>query len=275
MDNRRVGGGITLFVALLMAVFAVFQYFATTKVNPTTGEKQHVTLTSEQEIALGTHAAPEMEQQYGGLSQNAEAQAEVERVGERIVSHSDASKSPYKYQFHLLADGQTVNAFALPGGQVFITEGLRKRLQTEGQLAGVLSHEIGHVIGRHSAEQIAKQKLTQGLVGAAGVAGANSQDPYSGQRTAQLASAVGQMVNMKYGRNDELEADKFGVKLMSEAGYDPRAMLGVMQVLAALSQGGRTPEFFSTHPNPENRSTRIKQEIAKLYPDGVRAGLEK
>jgi predicted Zn-dependent protease len=272
MNRRTAGGGITLIIALAMAAFAAFQYFGTSQVNPTTGEKQHVALTSQQEIALGVHAAPEMEQQFGGLSQNAAAQALVDEVGRRIVEHSMAAKSPYQYEFHLLADSSTVNAFALPGGQVFITEGLRKRLQTEGELAGVLGHEIGHVIGRHSAEQLAKQKLTQGLVGAAGVAG--SSDSSGGQQTAQMAAAIGQMVNMKYGRGDELEADKFGVKLMSEAGYDPRAMLGVMRTLASLSKNGRTPEFFSTHPNPENRSTRIKEAINKLYPNGVPEGMK-
>src|SRR5690348_8229730 len=123
MDNRRVGGGISIIIALVMAAFAVFQYFGSTKVNPTTGEKQHVTLTSQQEVTLGKQAAPEMEQQFGGLSQNAEARGRVERVGNNILAHSDAAKSPYQYEFHLLADTQTVNAFALPGGQVFITEG--------------------------------------------------------------------------------------------------------------------------------------------------------
>jgi predicted Zn-dependent protease len=275
MNRRQAGGGITLIVAIAMAVFAAFQYFGSSQVNPTTGEKQHVTLTSQQEVALGVNAAPEMEQQFGGLSEDANARALVDTVGQRVVSHSDAAKSPYKYDFHLLADAKTVNAFALPGGQIFVTEGLLKKLRTEGELAGVLGHEIGHVIGRHGAEQLAKQKLTQGLVGAAGVAGSGSNDPYAGQRTAQLAAAVGQMVNMKYGRNDELEADKFGVKLMSEAGYDPRAMLGVMQVLGSLSKSGRTPEFFSTHPNPENRSGRIKKAIADLYRNGVPDGLKR
>src|SRR5689334_15130285 len=120
MDRRTAGGGITLIIALAMAAFAVFQYFSSSQVNPTTGEKQHVTLTSQQEVALGLHAAPEMEQQFGGLSQDAAAQAQVDAVGNRVVERSAAAKSPYKYEFHLLADGQTVNAFALPGGQVFI-----------------------------------------------------------------------------------------------------------------------------------------------------------
>lgn len=141
-------------------------------------------------------------------------------------------------------------------------------------MAGVLGHEVGHVIGRHSAEQLAKQNLTQGLVGAIGVATYDPNDPRSGQ-TAALAAAVGQLISMKFSRNDELEADKFGVKLMSEAGYDPRSMIRVMEILASLSKQGRTPEFFSTHPNPEHRIPKIKAAIQAVYPNGVPDGLQK
>jgi predicted Zn-dependent protease len=275
MYNRRAGfGGVTLLIALVMTGCSLMQYFSSTQVNPTTGEKQHVSLTPKDEIALGLKATPEMEQQYGGLSQNERASTLVDHVGQRIVAHSDAGKSPYAYNFHLLADPQTINAFALPGGQVFITEGLLKRLHTEGEVAGVLGHEVGHVIGRHSAEQLAKQQLTQGLVGAAGVAATDPSNPYSGQQAQQIAAMVGQMVSMKYSRGDESKADHFGVQLMSQAGYDPRAMLGVMKVLSQASAGGHTPEFFSTHPNPDNRAGLIQQEIKQLYPNGVPGGLQ-
>jgi beta-barrel assembly-enhancing protease len=135
-------------------------------------------------------------------------------------------------------------------------------LRTQGELAAVLGHEIGHVIARHSAEHLAKQQLTQGLVGAVAVG--------SGDMTAtQVAQQVGAMVNMKYGRDDELESDALGIRLVSEAGYDPRAMLGVMQALAKASGPSRQPEMLSTHPNPENRAGRIKEEIAKKFPNGV------
>ncbi|HZP84112.1 MAG TPA: M48 family metallopeptidase [Chthonomonadaceae bacterium] len=272
--NRSRAGGVSLLVALIMAGYALFSYFGSQQVNPTTGEKQHITLTSQQEIALGLQAAPQMAQEFGGLAQDERGQALVDRVGQRIVAHSDAERSPYRFEFHLLADPQTVNAFALPGGQVFITEGLLRKLNTEGELAGVLGHEVGHVIGRHSAEQLAKQNLTQGLVGAIGVATYDPNDPRSGQ-TAALAAAVGQLISMKFSRNDELEADKFGVKLMSEAGYDPRSMIRVMEILASLSKQGRTPEFFSTHPNPEHRIPKIKAAIQAVYPNGVPDGLQK
>src|SRR5580765_8554714 len=110
-------------IAIVVALFGLVSYYTTTSQNPITGEKQHVRLTPDQEIALGRQLAPQMVSQLGGLSQ-LEAREAVKRVGAKIVSQSSASRSPYKYSFYLLADRKTVNAFALPGGQVFITEAL-------------------------------------------------------------------------------------------------------------------------------------------------------
>ena len=264
-----------LWIALVIAVISVVGYFGKTAFNPITQEKQHVAgITPEQEVALGLQAAPEMVQQFGGLDPDSEAQARVRRIGERLVSRTAAGRSPYHFEFHLLDDPETINAFALPGGQVFITEGLLRRLQTDGQLAGVLGHETGHVVGRHGAEHIAKQQLTEGLTGAAVLATYDPNNP-SSRNSAAVAAMIGQLVGMRFGRQDELEADELGVRFASEAGYDPRSMIGLMKILDQSSQGGRPPEFFSTHPNPENRIQRIQAAIQERYPDGVPAGLEK
>jgi len=181
----------------------------------------------------------------------------VDRVGATLARESIAAKSPYRFGFHVLADPRTINAFALPGGPVFITEGLLRQLKSEAELAGVLGHEIGHVIARHASEHLARARLTQGLIGAATV---GTGDP----TTAQIGQMVGSLINMRYGRDDELEADALGSRIMAQAGYDPRAMIGVMETLAQASSGSRQPEFFSTHPRPENRQARIREEIAKL-----------
>jgi predicted Zn-dependent protease len=181
-------------------------------------------------------------------------------VGARLL-RGLGKETPYRFDFHLLADGQTINAFALPGGQVFVTRALYDRLRTEGQLAGVIGHEIGHVIERHGAEHLAKQELTQGIVGGVAVGASDPNDPNSARQIAALTAAVAQLVNLRYGRSDELEADDWGVELTSKAGYDPRSMLEVMRVLAEASQGRAPPEFFSTHPNPENRIERIEEAI--------------
>ena len=256
-----------LILAIIMAGFALLSYYGSSEMNEFTGSEQRVAMTKGQEIALGLQAAPEMAAQYGGLDRDPSDQARVDAVGERLLRGKSLATSQYKYEFHLLADPKTVNAFALPGGQVFITRALYDQLKTEAQLAGVLGHEIGHVVARHGAQRLAKQQLTQGLAGAAGVATGD-------QSGAQMAMMVGQAVNMKYGRGDELQSDTIGVRVMGEAGYDPRAMIEVMKVLKRAAGAGRQPEFFSTHPNPDNRIEMIEQAIHEIYPNGVPVGLD-
>lgn len=272
-SGRRSGLGLKLMLALAVAAFSIIGFLSHTEYNPVTEKKQHLSMSPNQEIALGLQAAPEMAEQYGGSASNdPSGQSKVSEMGNYIVAHSAAAKTPYKFDFHLLADGKTINAFALPGGQVFITEGLYKRLITPGELAGVLGHEVGHVVARHSAQHIAKQQLTQGLTGAAVIATYDPNDDNS-RTTAAVAAMIGSAVNMKYGRNDELESDKLGVRFLSEAGYDPNSMIKVMEILQKASSS-RTPEFFSTHPNPEHRIESIKEAIAERYPNGVPAGLK-
>ncbi len=264
-----------LIIGAVIALFGLVSYFFSTQTNPVTGEKQHVgNLTAEQETQMGLQAAPEMVQQMGGELADPALQDYVERVGQQVVSHSDAQKGPYKFDFHLLADPETVNAFALPGGQVFITTALLSKLQNEAQLAGVLGHEVGHVIGRHGAEHMAKSRLGQTMVGAVAVGA--SDDQGHGRMAAMAAVFATQMIDLKYGRNDENEADKFGVRFMTESGYDPQEMIGVMQILKAASgSGGRQPEFFSTHPDPGNRIESIRQDIQTEFPQGLPADLTK
>ena len=136
-------------------------------------------------------------------------------------------------------------------------------LQSEGELAGVLGHETGHVVARHSAEQIAKTKLTQGLTGAAVIAAYDPNNPNSAG-SAQMAMLIGQLVNLRFNRNDELEADALGVCFMNDAGYDPNNMVKVMEVLQSLSNGQEPPEFFSTHPDTGHRIQDIQTDIQNL-----------
>ncbi len=268
--KRRLG------LALVVALFAIASYYVGTKreFNPVTEETQRVSMTVDQEIALGLQAALQMAQQHGGLHPDQQAQAALDRIGERLVAQSEAGRTPYRFEFHLLADSRTVNAFALPGGQLFMTAGLVSRLRTEGKVAGVLAHEIGHVVGRHAAGQMAKAQLTQGLAGAAAIAAFDPNDPTSAGYS-QIAALIGQAVDMKYGRDDELQSDALGVRFMAEAGYDPRALIGVMEVLEAAARGNRRPEFFSTHPNPDRRTEQIQRAILDAFPNGVPEGLVK
>ena len=272
---RSSGRGLSkgrIVIALVMAALALISYFGSKEYNPITEQDQYVGISQEQEIALGLQAAPEMAQQHGGLDPSDEAQAFLDDICARLIENSVARQTEWPFECHLLADEQTINAFALPGGQMFLTAALYDRLETEGQIAGVMAHEIGHVLARHSAQRIAQMQLTQGLTGAAVIATYDPDDPRS-QQTAQVAAVIGQLVNMRFGREDELESDRLGVRLMAESGYDPRSLIDVMRVLDEASQGARPPEFFSTHPNPENRIREIEEAIAAEFPDGVPEGL--
>jgi beta-barrel assembly-enhancing protease len=256
-----------LIVAAIILMFGLFSFLSKRDTNPVTGETQYVSLSPEQEIALGLQSAPQMAAEMGGLDPDAALQERIAALGNKLVENSFAGEAPYKFQFHVLADPNTVNAFALPGGPVFITRALLDRLENEAQVAGVLGHEIGHVIARHASEHIAKSNLANSVVGAVAVAGS---DEYGrGQQAAMMAAFVAQMAQLRYGRNDELESDKYGVRIMSETGYDPRAMLGVMKILQEASGGSRQTEFMSTHPDPGNRLQKIEETIRELYPQGV------
>jgi predicted Zn-dependent protease len=262
-SGRRSSPWLKLIIAGVMVVFSLISYFGSSQTNPTTGEVQHIDITPEQEISLGLQAAPEIAAQFGGLDPSQADQQVIDRIGMQIINSTAAGRSPYEFDFHLLGDSQTINAFALPGGQVFITRALYNQLQTEDELAGVLGHEIGHVVGRHSAEQLAKAKLTEGLTGAAVIASYDPDNPGS-VGTAQMAAMIGQLINLRYGREDELESDFFGVCFMAQSGHDPRAMIDVMEVLQSASGPSSGPEWLSTHPNPGNRIEQIQADIQNL-----------
>lgn len=275
--RRKNVSGLTLrlLIAGAIILFSVVTFYSKGQVNPVTGKKQRVDLSVSDEIALGLQSVPSM----GLESMNRLANRHVDQIGfqliaalERVLDQQHI-EIPYPFEFHLLSDRQTVNAFALPGGQVFITEALYRALSGNGQsgfdgrLAGVLGHEIGHVLERHSSQQMAKGSLLQGIAGAAGVAGGDIN-------SSRIAAYVGNFVTMKYGRDDELASDGWGVELMTMAGYNPEHMIEVMDVLEASAGGGAPPEFMSTHPRPENRREYIDAIIKKKFPDGIPDGLK-
>jgi beta-barrel assembly-enhancing protease len=264
--SRGRGGGCSgrLIMAAVVVVISLITYFGSQSTNPVTKDVQHISMSPDQEIAMGLQAAPQMADQFGGLDSNASDQQRVQQIGQRIVEGSPAHTTPYQYAYHLLADLKTVNAFALPGGQIFITRALYDKLQSDGELAGVLGHETGHVVARHSAEQIAKAQLTQGLTGAAVIAACDPNSPNGCVAASEMAALVGQLIDMKYSRADETEADWLGVCFMNESGFDPQDMVKVMQILASLSQGQNPPEFLSTHPDPGNRIVQIQQDIQNM-----------
>lgn len=265
--NDNGGMGKRIIAALVIAAIGYFMYMTQVQDNPVTGEKQHIAMTPAQEISLGLQSAPQMAEEMGGeVPETDPHSVEVQKIGNYLVAHTIANKSPWKFKFHLLEDPKTINAFALPGGQVFITMGLLNKLQTEAQLAGVLGHEMGHVIERHSAEQMAKSQLGQAFIMAVGVGATDPSHPSYGMSAAMIASFVNNMVKLRYSRKDESEADLWGLKLMEQAGYDPRAMIQVMQILKGAAGPGHSVEMFQTHPNPDLRIHDIQVYLQQHPP---------
>ncbi|MBD2484682.1 M48 family metallopeptidase [Planktothrix sp. FACHB-1365] len=263
---------LRLFIGILFALFGLVSYCTNVEKNPITGEVQRVSLSPRQEVVLGLKSRGQLAQQYGGLYPDPTLQNYVDEVGLRVVKQSAASQASYPFDFHLLRDPKTINAFALPGGQIFITLALFNRLNSEAQLAGVFGHEVGHVIARHGSEHLARQQLGVALVNAVGITA--SDNPQDAQQAAILAQAVNQLVNLRYGREDELESDRLGFQFMTQAGYNPKGLVELMQILASARSGGNPPEFLSTHPNPGNRVERLQAIITETYPNGIPANLD-
>ena len=260
--------------ALAVVVIGLVSYYAKTEnvTNPVTGRNQRVmsALTPEQEVALGLQSVPEMARQFGGELGDPVQERRINLIGSRLLTAKEdifkrrnIDDFDYPFHFHILRDNQTINAFALPGGQVFITQALLRRLPTDDAVAGVIGHEIGHVLARHSNQQMAKNSLLQSYAQAASVV--TSSDPRGGQVVGQF---LGQFLQTSYGRADETESDRIGVQLLIVAGYKPEALLQVMDVLAEASKGTpRGPEWLSSHPSPPNRKVDIEKFISFFRQD--------
>src|SRR2546428_5465180 len=225
--------------------------------NPATGSRQLMLVSESQEIALGR----DYDQQVAasiGIYPDSELQRWIQQFGARLAATSERPNLPWSFR---VVDDPVVNAFALPGGFIYVTRGILVHLNSEAELAGVVGHEIGHVTARHSASQMTKQQLAQvGLV-----VGSIASSEFG--RYAGLASQALGVLFLQYSRDNERQADDLGLRYMRRVNYDPREMPHVFEMLARVSQaqgGGRVPEWLATHPDPENRRGRIEQEIAAL-----------
>lgn len=218
--------------------------------NPATGRSQLSFYSKQEEIEMGTQAMPGIVKEFGGAYPDAEAQAYVRDVGLRLSRVAEADYSGIPWEFTLL-NSDVINAFALPGGKVFITTGLARRFESESELAGVLGHEIGHVTAKHGDKRMSEAAVLQG---AASIGGAAS----GSEALASLFTNGAGIVLLRFSRDEEREADGLGLRYMTGAGYNPAGLLRVMEVLRDASKGGeRQPEFLSTHPYPEDRIVRV------------------
>jgi predicted Zn-dependent protease len=218
----------------------------------------------EQDVEMGKEVAVEAERELP-IMNNRQITAYIDSLGKRLAAHAPGER--YPYQFKVVND-RAINAFALPGGYIYVNRGTIEAAQNEGQLSGVLAHEIAHVALRHGTNQVSKAYIAQvplALLG--GALGGNS----IGGVLAQLG--IGFATNsilLKYSRDAERQADILGTQMLYDAGYNPNDMVDFFERLQAESRG-RATEFFSSHPNPENRISNVQGEIQKL--GGMRSGL--
>lgn len=260
-DRRQRG-----LVAVLALSALLFQ--VSCSVNPATGKEQLAFYNEAEEIELGRQADEEILASVG-LYDDPELQAYVEEIGQALAARSERPDLPWSFK---VVDDPAVNAFALPGGYVYVTRGLLSHMGSEAELSGVIGHEIGHVTARHGVNQASKQMLA--LIGL-GLASLLDEDV---AQWAGVASAGLGLLFLKFGRDDERQADDLGLRYMSRAGYDPREMPGVFTVLAGVETvegAGRLPNWLSTHPDPGARRDHLQQEVAQLPDDFSTATVER
>jgi predicted Zn-dependent protease len=236
-------------------------------INPATGKKQISLIGERDEIAMG-RAEDERIVATLGLYGGTELQSYVQRIGQRLAADSERPDLPWTFR---VVDDASVNAFALPGGYIYVTRGIMAHLNSEAQLAAVLGHEIGHVTARHSVNQMSKAQLaTLGL----GIGSVLSEDVREFGDLAQVGLGL---LFLKYSRDDERQADELGLRYVVNSNYDPRPMADVFGMLDRLGEsttGGRTPAWLSTHPAPASRQADIQKRIAALSQDFSGHGTE-
>ena len=251
-------------VACLMSLVTALAVAFGCSINPATGERQLNMLSEGQEISIGDEAAPQFLDEYGGEIPSSAIRDYVSDLGERLAAVSERPDLPW--EFHVV-DSAVINAFALPGGKVFMSRGLLEKMTNEAQLAGVLGHEIGHVTAQHIGQQMTRQQLVAVGAVAAGVAAQVSDETWVKVLGAG-AGVGGGVYLLKFGRDQESQADTLGLRYMSKLGYNPVGQVQVMEILKNASErGGGAPEFLSTHPLPETRIKRLIDEIREDYPD--------
>ena len=270
-------------LGLMLAVTALAQVACTPVRNPATGELQYTSLSPADERRLGQAEHPKALRQFGGAYGDQGLQAYVAAVGERVKDASELGDQTFTFT---LLDSDVVNAFALPGGYVYVTRGLMALANNEAELAGVLGHEVGHVTARHSAQRYDQQRIGQvgtmlGQLGGlliGGYLGGAQGAQLGGQYGGQVASVGAQAWVQGYSRDQEFEADQLGIRYLGQAGYDPGAMASFLATLQAedvyrqKTQGGGTDEasvlgdWFRSHPRTPDRVARAVEATSAAMP---------
>jgi predicted Zn-dependent protease len=253
-------GKLTLLILSLVLCFCTG-----CAVNPITGQEELMFISENKDIEIGQKYAPEIEKHLGGKINDESVQNYIDSVGQRIarISHRPG------WEFHFTAvEHKMVNAFAVPGGHIFVTKGMLEKLTTEAQLAALLAHEIVHVTARHSSAAMSRQMGLSFLFIGATAAGAKI--PQDASRAAALAL---QLIGLKYSRVQEKQADVAGMDYMVVAGYNPHGAVELHRMLQEQDKV-RPAEFLSSHPSPKNRIIYLNARIQTRYssPEGLRIG---
>jgi len=257
---------VWLAIALLMWAGLV----AGCSVTPATGQSQLNVMSPGQEIRLGEQAMPQFIEANGGEVPDAQVRAYVTRIGKRLADVSERPDLPWEF---VVLDSAQINAFALPGGKVFISRGLMEKMDNEAQLAGVLGHEVGHVTAKHINDRMAQAYIIGGAALILGAVGEANDDDLL--KTIGIGVGVGGAVyQLSFSRGQEVQSDALGVRYMTRLGYNPVGQMQVMQVLKQASGGGGSglQEFLSTHPLPQTRIDRLQTLIQREHPDYATAG---
>ena len=228
--------------------------------NPVTGKKELALISRSQEVSMGREAAEGVGRSIG-IYPDSDLQDYVSRLGKTMAARSERPDLPWSFQ---VVDDPAVNAFALPGGFIFVTRGILAYLNSEAELVAVLGHEIGHVTARHSVNQMSKAQLAQ-----MGFAVGTILNPEFSDVGEAAGTGLG-LLFLKFGRNDERQADELGFRYALTGGYDVREMLDVFETLDRVGgsdDGGRLPEWLSTHPDPGNRRMATEARLAAIQQD--------
>jgi predicted Zn-dependent protease len=262
-------------VGLVLLLF--FSTGCVREVSPVTGEKRFYAYSWQQEQQLGREADQQMLQQFGECEDPA-LRDYVDAVGQRVLEESDLRKpgSPEQYrtapfQFRVV-DSPVVNAFALPGGYIYVTRGLLSHLQNEAQLAVVLGHEIAHVAARHASRQALKAQAGQlGLIAGVIIGQQVLDDPQAPGQLLNLGGALFQLLLTSYSRDAEREADHLGVQYATREGYDAAEGAEFFRSLKRISEqrGAILPSWQATHPDPGEREETIRRLAQELNPEGT------
>ena len=226
--------------------------------NPVTGKSELALVSESQEIQMGQQSAEQVRQTIG-LYDDAQLQAYVNSIGMKMAKNSERPDLPWSFQ---VVNDPGVNAFALPGGPIFVTRGLITAINNEAELATVVGHEIGHVTHRHAVEQISQQQVAQLGLGLGSILSPTVA------KLGNVASAGLSLLFLKYSRDDESEADRLGFKYAQQNGWDVRQMTGMFEILQRMSQaqgGSGLPEWLSTHPDPGNRIQATQARLDTLH----------